>query len=187
VLILKNVKFSKIYVLDTNVLLHDPQSIFKFEDNLVIIPIVVLEELDTFKKGQDETARNSRQISRYLDGLRNQGSLSDGVLLDNGGYLKIELTPREGKSVDNTILDIAGIIASENKKSKVAIVSKDINLRIKANAINIEAEDFEGDKVNFEEMYTGVKVFECDGEVINRLYSEKYISEEKDKLDEHIK
>jgi PhoH-like ATPase len=175
VLTLKKSNFNKIYVLDTNVLLHDPQAIFKFEDNLVVIPIVVLEELDNFKKGQNENGKNSRQVSRYLDKLREISSLSEGVELDNGGYLKIDMTSKEDKTADNAIIDTALSLKVENKDKKVAVVSKDINLRIKADALGVSSEDYESDKVNFQEMYTGVKVHECDGTLIDKLYSDKSI------------
>ena len=79
----------KIFVLDTNVLIHNPQSIFAFDEHLVVIPIVVIEEIDQFKKGLDEKSRNARQIGRYLDSLRSQGSLQDGVKLPHGGTLQI--------------------------------------------------------------------------------------------------
>src|SRR5512141_3482148 len=84
----------KVFVLDTNVLLHDPKSIFSFEDNDVVIPIVVIEELDKFKKGVDEVGRNARQVSRILDEYRQKGKLSQGVQLDGGGCLRVELNPQ---------------------------------------------------------------------------------------------
>src|SRR5512143_3598772 len=79
----------KNFVLDTNVLLYDPQAIFKFEENDVIIPITVIEEIDRFKKDMNETGRNARQVSRYLDDLRKKGSLSEGVRLETGGTLRV--------------------------------------------------------------------------------------------------
>src|SRR5512135_3340112 len=81
----------KNFVLDTNVLLYDPQAIFKFEENNLIIPITVIEEIDRFKKDMNETGRNARQLSRYLDDLRKKGSLSEGVRLENGGMLRVEI------------------------------------------------------------------------------------------------
>ena len=81
----------KIYVLDTNVLLHDPMAMFAFEDNIVIIPAIVLEEIDSKKRNADELGRNARLVARLLDGLREKGRLHDGVQLENGGILKVEL------------------------------------------------------------------------------------------------
>ena len=75
---------NKYYVLDTNVLLHDPQALFKFEDNEVIVPITVIEEIDRFKKDQNETGRNARHVSRYLDGLRKTAQLCEGVKIESG-------------------------------------------------------------------------------------------------------
>jgi PhoH-like ATPase len=173
---LKKISDCKVFVLDTNVLLHDPQSIFKFEENLVVIPIVVLEELDTFKKGQDEKGRNSRQVSRYLDDLREQGNIAEGVELKNKGMLKICLNSNQSIKPDNAILETAVEIKTREPFKEVYLVTKDINLRIKANALGVKARDFESDKVNFEEMYTGIKVYECDGETINKLYAEKSIA-----------
>jgi PhoH-like ATPase len=173
---LENTQFDKIYVLDTNVLLHDPQSILNFKDNLVIIPIIVLEEIDTFKKGQNENGRNSRQFSRNLDDLRIGGDLAAGVLLENGGYLKIDLDTRYDLTPDNRILETAVLEKKSNPGKRVILISKDINLRIKANAAGVEAEDYSNDKVSFEDMYSGVYVQDCEDGLIDSLYSEKRIS-----------
>ena len=83
----------KIYVLDTNVLIHNPQALFAFEENRVVIPIVVIEEIDQFKKGVDEKSRNARQIGRYLDDLRKKGSLQNGVPLESGGVIQVTVNP----------------------------------------------------------------------------------------------
>jgi PhoH-like ATPase len=175
-------EFDKIFVLDTNVLLHDPQAIYKFQDNLVVIPMTVLEELDTFKKGQNENSRNSRQFSRYLDDLRCQGDISKGVELDRGGYLKIDMESKTNTEVlkdnkaDNRILASACAHKEKNSGKKVVLISKDINMRIKANALGIEAEDYESDKVKFEEMYSGVLVHEVDSDIIDAMYTNREIS-----------
>lgn len=168
-------KFKKIFILDTNVILHDPQSIFKLQDNLVVIPIVVLEEIDTFKKGLNENGRNSRQFSRYLDKVRTEGNIAEGVKLGNGGFLKIDLCDKKEKTTDNRIIESACNEKKKNPKTKVIVISKDINLRIKANALGVESEDYESDKVEFEEMYSGVKVYECKGELIDSLYKNNSI------------
>jgi len=114
----------KNFVLDTNVLLHDAQSIFKFQDNLVVIPLIVIEELDTFKKGEGEIARNSRQVSRYLDELRVKGDISVGIPLDNGGTLKVDISGSnegvheflKGETPDNKILSVAYKAKIKNEK-----------------------------------------------------------------------
>jgi PhoH-like ATPase len=152
----------KIFVLDTNVLLHDPRAIFSFEDNDVVIPIVVIEELDKFKKGVDEIGRNARQISRILDELRLKGKLSVGVKLESGGNLRVELNhqspsvlPNEliAAKADNRILSTA--LNLKNDGLPVILVTKDTNLRIKADALGMTAEDYESDTITLDELYSG--------------------------------
>jgi len=177
---LKKKDFDKIFVLDTNVILHDCNSIYKFEDNLVVIPMCVLEELDHFKKGQNETARNSRQFSRYMDKLRKKGNLKKGVPLKNRGYLKVrtedDLDIKGLEDIpDNRIIATALKEKEESPRKKVVVVSKDINLRVKAHILGIKAEDFSNDKVNFDEMYTGVLVHEIESPVVPDLYTFKEI------------
>ena len=94
----------KIFVLDTNVLLHDPQAIFAFQDNDVVIPIVVIEELDKFKKGIDEIGRNARLISRILDEHRLKGKLSQGVQLKGGGCLRVELNHQSSELLPSELI-----------------------------------------------------------------------------------
>jgi len=136
----------------------------------------VLEELDTFKKGQDEKARNSRQFSRYMDTLRTRGDLKKGVPLDGGGFLKVrtedDLDIKGMRDIpDNRIIATALKEKEENPRKKVIVVSKDINLRVKADILGITAEDFSNDKVNFDEMYTGVLVHVIKKPVVKDLYS----------------
>jgi PhoH-like ATPase len=152
----------KIFVIDTNVLLHDPQAIFAFQDNDVVIPIVVIEELDKFKKGIDEIGRNARQVSRILDEHRLKGKLSQGVLLKGGGCLRVELNhqspallPNEliATKADNRILSTA--LNLKNDGLPVVLVTKDTNLRIKADALGLRAEDYESDTIAIDELYSG--------------------------------
>jgi PhoH-like ATPase len=154
----------KIFVLDTNVLLHDPRAIFSFQDNDVIIPIVVIEELDKFKKGIDEMGRNARQVSRILDTYRQKGKLSQGVQLEEGGSLRVELNhqspqhlPLEliASKADNRILATALNLCRSQKHLPVVLVTKDTNLRIKADALGLTAEDYETDMVIIEDLYSG--------------------------------
>lgn len=181
---MENLEFDKIFVLDTNVLLHDSESIFKFEDNFVVIPIVVIEEVDHFKKGEGETSKNSRQVSRHLDDLRVKGDISKGIQLERGGYLKVDMFNHDCNGVDslkeaipdNKILGVAYRLKIQNPDKKVILISKDTNLRIKANVLGIFAEDYSSDKVaNLDYMYTGVVVHYVEGEVINQLYSAKEV------------
>jgi PhoH-like ATPase len=152
----------KIFVLDTNVLLHDPRAIFSFEENDVVIPIVVIEELDKFKKGVDEIGRNARQVSRILDEHRLKGKLSVGVKLEGGGNLRVELNhqspsvlPNEliAAKADNRILSTA--LNLKNDGLPVILVTKDTNLRIKADALGMTAEDYESDTITLDELYSG--------------------------------
>jgi PhoH-like ATPase len=152
----------KIFVLDTNVLLHDPRAIFSFEENDVVIPIVVIEELDKFKKGVDEIGRNARQVSRILDEHRLKGKLSLGVTLEGGGSLRVEINhqsperlPSEliAAKADNRILATA--LNLKHDGLPVILVTKDTNLRIKADALGMMAEDYESDTITLDELYSG--------------------------------
>jgi PhoH-like ATPase len=174
----------KIYILDTNILLTDPQAIYQFEDNEIVIPIIVIEEIDKFKRDMGEIGRSARLISRILDNLRLQGSLSKGVSLPEGGKLRVDLgtlkpstfpyTIDEGKP-DNKVLLTALYLKEKNKSKPVILVTKDINLRIKANSLNIKAEDYEHGKVEIDEIYSGTIVIDFDPDVIDHFYSEQAI------------
>jgi PhoH-like ATPase len=170
----------KIFVLDTNVLLHDPRAIFSFQENDVIIPIVVIEELDKFKKGIDETGRNARQVSRILDELREKGKLSQGVHLDKGGVLRVELNhtspqhlPMEliASKGDNRILATALNLCHTHEDMPVVLVTKDTNLRIKADAVGITAEDYETDTITIDELYSGEAELTVTPESIDAFYA----------------
>lgn len=165
----------KYFVLDTNVLLHNAESVVAFADNMVVVPMTVIEELDRFKSRNDELGRNARQVIRRLDGLRVKGSLSSGVEMDNGGVLKImnekEITPDSGlnlKLPDNRILAAAYTLLQKNER--VIFVSKDINARLKADALGLEVMDFEQQTVNFDELYTGYREITVPGQVIDDFF-----------------
>jgi len=151
---------TKTFVLDTNVLLHNADCIENFADNLIVLPMAVIEELDRFKKESNELGRNARRVIRRLDELRGLGSLRDGVPLPNGGQLRILSTPlnteRQDLDVelpDNRILLLAFLLHSSGEK--VIFISKDINARLKADALGIQAEDYETEKINFDDLYSG--------------------------------
>ena len=157
----------KNYVLDTNVLLHDPNSLLSFQKNNVLIPIEVIEEIDRFKRESTELGQNARTVSRTLDSLRGKGSLSEGVELENGGCLRIIFQKRsqDGKSgqiifgdntVDSRIVALALGVQKTHPKQPTILVSKDINLRIKADALGLSAEDYETDRVLIKDLYTGM-------------------------------
>jgi PhoH-like ATPase len=169
-------KHRKNYVLDTTVLLYEAQAMFKFGVNNVIIPITVIEDIDHFKKDQSETGRNARQTSRYLDELREKGSVAKGVSLDNGGTLFVHTGKgaiaqrlpdalRESTR-DNRILAIALGVKHYAQDVPTIFVSKDLNLRIKADALGLAVEDYESDKVDIEELYGGYRDLTVDASVI---------------------
>ncbi|MDD5131168.1 MAG: PhoH family protein [bacterium] len=177
----------KTFVLDTNVLIHDPEALSVFGHNKISIPLIVIEELDRFKTFHDERGRNSRIISRYLDKLRKKGKLNDGVELDNGGILKIELDSKiempfefRNHNDDNQILMTA--LAIQNKGEDVYFISKDINLRIKAEAIGLKVQDYERSKVKIDELYTGCKEIAISSEQIDAFYQNKKIKLSDDDL-----
>ena len=154
----------KNYILDTNVLLHDPNSILNFQENTVLIPIDVIEEIDTFKREPSELGQNARSVSRCLDELRVKGRLSEGVPLSNGGNLRI-IFPEKGtngavtfgnNTVDSRILALAHGVYKANAETPTILVTKDINLRIKADALGLQAEDYETDRVFVTDLYTGM-------------------------------
>ncbi len=155
----------KNYILDTNVLLHDPNSLLNFEENNVLLPIEVIEEIDRFKRESSELGQNARAVSRMLDSFRGDGSLSEGVKLPNGGKLKIVFQKNghtngevqfNGQTVDNRILAMASAVQKAQPKNATILVSKDINLRIKADAVGLQAEDYETDRVFIKDLYTGM-------------------------------
>lgn len=184
----------KVFILDTNILLTDPNSIFKFEDNDIVIPISVIEELDTFKKDLSETGRNAREVSRILDKLRAHGALSTGIPVfpertDSGKlfvYLgtNMDILPELlVNSTDNHILAIALTLKQQFGDSrKVIIVTKDSNLRIKADALGISAEDFEADKLDVSHLYTGIAQMTVDSATLTKFYSDQEMKLDNDDL-----
>jgi len=164
----------KHFVLDTNVLLHNPQSIFKFEEHQVVIPLTVLEELDTFKKNNDEKGRNARQVIRSLDRLRGVGHLFEGVVWnEQGGSIRVmRFKPSANYDLDLSITDnrIIGIAhALQDAGLRAIFVSKDINARVKCDAIGITAEDFEADRVDADWLNTGFITSRVPRELIDDL------------------
>ena len=178
----------KTFILDTNILLHDVNSIYAFEDNDIVIPMVVIEELDMFKSEGDSRGKSARMVSRELDALRAKGRLNEGVKLPSGGTLKIVLdkpgvlpqTLSINKS-DNSILNIAYTMSKKEgsykkNQSPVILVTKDINMRLKAEALGLEAQDYTTDKVNLDDLYTGVSEVEIEPEKIDTFYREKKLA-----------
>lgn len=176
----------KMYVLDTNVLLQDPRAIFMFEDNEVIIPAVVLEEIDSKKRNMDEIGRNARYFSRLIDRFRRQGKLHSGVPLENGGLLRVELNHKSFKKLqdtflektnDNRIISVALNLQEEQSRAEqarpVILVSKDAMVRVKADALGLAAEDFLSDQVvQYAKSYPGYMTCAVDKKCIDRFYKE---------------
>jgi PhoH-like ATPase len=150
----------KNYILDANILLHDPYSIFQFAENAVIIPIGVIGEIDAFKKERTNRGYNARTVVRLLDSLRGQHSLASGAPLERGGHLRVYCEPEQALAggngqVDTEILRVAAAIRQAEPENPVIIVTKDVNLRIRADAAGLRAEDYETDHVSLSELYTG--------------------------------
>lgn len=150
----------KTFVLDTNVLLHNSDSITNFGDNIVVLPMAVIEELDTFKRSNDELGRNARTVIRFIDSLRTRGKLGEGVPIASGGVLKIlpdirdtHIFSHKEDLPDNRMITLAHDL--QTKGENVVFVSKDINARVKADSLGLIAEDFEKEKINVEDLYTG--------------------------------
>ena len=167
----------KNFILDTNVLLHDPRSIFGFEDNNVIIPIYAIEEIDQFKRDLSELGRNARLIARYLDGFRAEGSLAEGVPLPNGGTLRVSYTNRdlpkmvtERNLTDNRILAVAIDLMEKDPSFQAVFITKDTNLRIRADALGLVAEDYDTERVEISELYTGHAEIVAPTELVDQMY-----------------
>jgi PhoH-like ATPase len=162
----------KTFVIDTNVLLHNPASLFAFADNHVVIPMVVLEELDRFKTANNELGQNSREVVRSLDRLRAQGSLREGVVTPQGGTIQVVM---DGEVLDgmlpgvndNRILGCAHHLKRQGRQ--VTFISKDINARVKADALDIPSEDFKAMRVNVDELYTGFVTVDVAGDEVDDL------------------
>lgn len=178
-------KKQKIFVLDTNVLIHNPQAMFSFAEHRVVVPIVVIEEIDQFKKGVDEKSRNARQIGRYLDALRVKGSLQEGVKMDNGGIIQVTVNREVGDAAskqlfldrnDNLIIGTALYCKEKYPSYQVILVSKDVNVRIKADAVGLKAENFETDKIQYDEFYTGWESLEIEAERFAEIEEKHYLS-----------
>ncbi|WP_088043937.1 PhoH family protein [Bacillus sp. EAC] len=175
---------SKIYVLDTNVLLQDPLAIFSFEDNDVVVPAVVLEEVDSKKRYMDEVGRNARYVSKLIDSFRELGKLHESIPLENGGTFRIELNHRSfqqlqeifvEKTNDNRILAVAKNLSLEEEAKvsgkTVILVSKDTLVRVKADALNLLAEDYLSDRVvEVDHIYTGYLEYYINTDLLNKFY-----------------
>jgi PhoH-like ATPase len=169
----------KNYVLDTNVLLHDPHAIFRFEDNDVIVPIYCIEEVDQFKREGSERGRNARQIARVLDELREQGgSLAGGVTLASGGMLRVAVPAKRPElpsaidkaTMDQAILQTAFDVRENDGGRPTIFVTMDSNLRIRADALGMVTQNYENQRVEVEQLDTGVKEIEVEAQAIDAFF-----------------
>ncbi len=191
----------KHFVIDTNVLLHDPNALFVFQEHEVIIPITVIEEMDRFKRDEGDRGRNARQCIRHLDRLRSMGKLTEGVRWGDAcaldaedwpvraedpsrtGVIRIETQDFDRPTVlredkpDNTIIAVAFGLQKRHAPAgePVVFVSKDLNARLKADVLGIPAEDFENKKVDADKLYAGFTTLEVEGDVIDDLYRDRML------------
>ncbi len=177
------VKQKKIFVLDTNVLLHDHQCIYHFEENDIVLPITVLEELDKFKKGNDLINFQAREFVRELDNLTGESLFTEGISLGLGlGRLNVETGKPFSRDMeesfhekipDHRILAIADYTRNKNPDKQVILVTKDVNLRIKAKALGLTAQDYKAGQVtNLDMFYAGIPIADNQNdEAIGKLYS----------------
>ncbi|MCC5786760.1 MAG: PhoH family protein [Phycisphaerales bacterium] len=185
----------KHFVIDTNVLLHNPDAVFVFEENHVVIPFQVIEELDTMKRREDDIGRNARQAIRHLDALRQLGMLTSGVnwgelgprpgaAFSTGrdgqtGTVRIDLGDHErpgaisADTPDNRIIAVAHSLHSEGKRA--VFVSKDLSARIKSDSLGVKTEDFENQKVDADHLYSGYITLTADHELVTEMYEEKML------------
>lgn len=177
---------SKTFVIDTNVFIHRPDAILSFRDNEIVIPLSVLEELDHLKSYSDERGRNARHAIRFIDEISSHGNLHEGVKMENGSILRMEIAyakestlDLETARTDNRILLTAYHLQKAGKR--VFFVSKDINARVKATAIGIKAVDYEKQKVNINELYQGFIEVDSSAEFLRQL-KEKRVAKWQDSL-----
>ncbi len=181
-------KKKKIYVLDTSVLLYDSDAVKNFHKNDIAIPITVLEEIDTFKKGNDVINLHAREFSRYLDKISDKNLLQKWIPLNGKTHGRLRVISNENSELDagkvfgnekndHRILNSVLKLMEEEPNKKVILVSKDINLRIKARSLNIDAEDYETIQIkDLDHLYQGKKEVACDDAIIDKMYDEGKLS-----------
>ncbi len=172
----------KNFVLDTNVLLHDPNAVLNFGANDVVIPIYVIEEIDRFKKELSELGRNARLVGRMIDQFRDAGRLNEGVEMPTGGTLRVVFTNRKlpaeigiGQKMDHKILAVAFDLNEKEPDKPTIFITKDTNLRIKADSLGITAMDYEAERVTVDEIYSGFCELIVSGELVDTFYRQGHL------------
>ena len=176
----------KNFVLDTNVVLHDPLAITKFGNSNVIIPIYVVEEVDNFKKQLNELGRAARLFSRTLDEYRQKGNLAQGVQMPTGGLLRVIPTERKympqdniatsKNSPDTLIMSVALRVQSEEPNIPCIFITKDTNLRIRADGMGLQSENYEERSISIDSLYPGAEELRVDGSLIDELYQTREVT-----------
>ena len=169
----------KNYVLDTNVLLHDARAFYAFANNAVVIPIYVIEEIDTFKKDQSELGRNARQVARLLDEHRSKdGGLSHPQQIGNGGTVRVALSKNppknpsyDSRSMDQRILEIALEVRDADRSTPTILVTKDVNMRVRGDALGLDSVDFDPERISIDELYPGNRELLVPPGTIDTFYS----------------
>lgn len=180
---------TKYFVLDTNVLLHNPESLYAFKENTVVIPIFVVEELDQFKRYTDKKGKHARDVLRQIDQILHKGLIKNGAKIKSGGKLLIpvdvnthffEHNDMNPSLMDNKILNVAWSLKQEGKH--VIFVTKDVNARIKGEALGLSTCDFEKQKASYEDLYKGWKEFYISNERLDQFVKQHEIPLEDESL-----
>ncbi len=168
------------YVIDTNVLLHDPDAVSKFKGSDVVIPLPVLEELDSLKRNTDERGRNARNIIRYFDSIKEKGNLSTGVSLNDGIVVRIITELKEKKtfplSTDRSNYKLLMAFQLLDTLPRVVFVSKDLVMRVKAESIGLEAQDYESLKFSYDKLYKGYRKLEIPKAEIDQFFKDGFVA-----------
>ncbi len=188
--------FKKLFIVDTSVLLYDKSCIENFKGNDIVIPLVVLEELDKFKSREGILGENSRYFNRFLDDLRDKGSLYEGIYIENlDSTIRIEsnncwegLTNLDENSNDNLIIATANFLKNNSKYEKVIVITKDINLRVKCDAVNLKANDYYADYEFLidKNVYSGISQIDVSHDIVNSIYTNKFITINKLNIDNDL-
>lgn len=170
----------KNYVIDTNVMIHDPLFLYNFQDNHLILPLVTVEELDGLKKASGMVGYHARQVLKELNKVRERGDFVEGIPLPSGGLIRIEMNyvdvanlpeGMDSKKNDNRILSIAKAVAEKDKERPTILVTKDMCMTVKADALGLTVQDYETDKIRTDDLYQGFSELTMASEEMNQVYA----------------